>query len=348
MKQAIHASYWSTKPMGLETCLTALPRNGRLDGKEWILEGKDDHLDEALGHLPIRKRRELGRVLKIIFAEFDAAQQTKLSEKKRSGRILKVILFGSYARGDWVEDRKSGYRSDYDILVVVNVKTVGEDNELWHHVSERILRELTITKTLQTPTNVIVHTLHDVNDQLARGRPFFVDVVRDGRMLYEEAGHPFGKLSLLNDKETSSVANAHFENWFTSASERFEMAQEAINRGYNKNGAFDLHQTVEKLYHCALLVLTSYSPKSHRLKSLRSFAEGVSPLLVEAWPRDSKLSRRAFERLDRAYVEARYSPHYSVSGDELVWLIGRITVLLQLVESICKEKISTLNERGDL
>lgn len=33
------------------------------------------------------------------------------------------MLFGSYARGGWVEDRKSGYRSDYDLLVVVNNKT---------------------------------------------------------------------------------------------------------------------------------------------------------------------------------------------------------------------------------
>jgi predicted nucleotidyltransferase len=40
--------------------------------------------------------------------------------KGKRGRILKLILFGSYARGDWVEDRKSGYRSDYDVLVVVN------------------------------------------------------------------------------------------------------------------------------------------------------------------------------------------------------------------------------------
>ena len=30
-----------------------------------------------------------------------------------------VVLFGSHARGDWVEDPETGYRSDYDLLVVV-------------------------------------------------------------------------------------------------------------------------------------------------------------------------------------------------------------------------------------
>ena len=75
---------------------------------------------DALDHLPDIKRRELEHVVKVLFDNFESATRTKLSDKRKAGRILKVILFGSYARGGWVEDRLSGYRSDYDILVVVN------------------------------------------------------------------------------------------------------------------------------------------------------------------------------------------------------------------------------------
>jgi len=32
---------------------------------------------------------------------------------KRKGAILKIILFGSHARGDWVSDPIGGYISDY-------------------------------------------------------------------------------------------------------------------------------------------------------------------------------------------------------------------------------------------
>ena len=60
-------------------------------------------LPERLAHLPDRKRRELERVAAILFDEFDDALKTKLSMKGKRGRILKLILFGSYARGDWVE-----------------------------------------------------------------------------------------------------------------------------------------------------------------------------------------------------------------------------------------------------
>lgn len=63
----------------------------------------------GLDRLPSHKRQELERVARILFDEFEDAQKGKLSDKHKNGRILKLILFGSYARGDWVEDRKSGY-----------------------------------------------------------------------------------------------------------------------------------------------------------------------------------------------------------------------------------------------
>ena len=94
-------------------------------------------LPERLAHLPDRKRRELERVAAILFDEFDDALKTKLSMKGKRGRILKLILFGSYARGDWVEDRKSGYRSDYDVLVVVNYDSFAEQHESWEKAAER-------------------------------------------------------------------------------------------------------------------------------------------------------------------------------------------------------------------
>src|SRR3546814_12274627 len=62
-----------------------------------------------LDHLPAAKRRELERVARVLFDEFEDAVTTKLSDKRKGGRILKLILFGSYARGDWVEDRARGY-----------------------------------------------------------------------------------------------------------------------------------------------------------------------------------------------------------------------------------------------
>jgi predicted nucleotidyltransferase len=73
-----------------------------------------------LDHLPEPKRRELERVVRILFEEFEAATTHRSHAHLKNGRILKVILFGSYARGDWVADPVGGYFSDYDLLVVVD------------------------------------------------------------------------------------------------------------------------------------------------------------------------------------------------------------------------------------
>ncbi|MDG4676221.1 HEPN domain-containing protein [Shinella sp. 838] len=296
-------------------------------------------LSDRLTHLPDRKRRELERTAQILFGEFEEALKTKLSDKAKRGRILKLILFGSYARGDWVEDRKSGYLSDYDLLIIVNEERFAEQYEAWEKAGERFLQELTITRRLATPVNFIVHSYQDVNDQLAQGRPFFVDIARDGVVLYEASGFPLALPKILAPKEALDQARTYFEHWFPSAIRRLEIAQEAIRRGYVKEAAFDLHQTTERLYHCTLLVLALYSPKSHKLTFLRSQAERIAPQLIGIWPRDSRFAKRSFARLDRAYVDARYSPAYEITNEELVWLIDRVTMLQKAVAKICTERL---------
>jgi hypothetical protein len=101
-----------------------------------------------------------------------------------------------------------------------------------------------------------------------------------------------------------------------------------------------LHQAAERAYHCALLVLALYSPKSHRLNFLRSQCEQVAPALAEAWPRDDRFSRRCFELLRQAYVNARYSPHYVITDEELAWIAEHVARLQSLVEAVCRERLT--------
>ena len=52
-----------------------------------------------LNHLPIGKQRELERIVEAIFDEFRRATENATGPRK-GARILKIILFGSHARGD--------------------------------------------------------------------------------------------------------------------------------------------------------------------------------------------------------------------------------------------------------
>lgn len=295
---------------------------------------------EGLDHLPQRKQDELAEVARILFEEFEAARRSKLKAELQAAKILKVILFGSYARGGWVEDRRSGYRSDYDLLIVVNSHAAAESAEYWENASERFVRELTITRQLETPVNFIVHSLHEVNDQLARGRPFFIDIARDGISLYEVPGHPLASPRQLSAQEAREEAQRNFDQWFPSAANFFKHAKIAIADQTTNEAAFFLHQTIERLYHCVLQVITLYSPKSHRLSVLRSHAERVEPRLVEAWPRGKKFDRRCFNNIDRAYVEARYSAKYSIADEELAWVVQQVILLESIVRAVCMERLA--------
>jgi predicted nucleotidyltransferase/HEPN domain-containing protein len=296
----------------------------------------------SLDHLPETKRRELARVVEILFAEFEDAIVLGTQTHKRLGRILKVVLYGSYARGDWVDDPIGGYTSDYDLLVVVNHDKLTDVVEYWGKAEEHLLRELTISHRLSAPVSLIVHSLTDVNDQLHRGRPFFVDIVRDGIALYDAPGHEFTEPKTLEPEAALKEAQGYFDEWIPSADTFFLNAIDNVARGRPKEAAFMMHQASERLYHCTMLVLTMYSAKSHKLSFLRSQAEQLEQRLVEAWPRGTKFERSCFELLRRAYVDARYSPHYQITPEELAWLGERVAMLQALVKQVCEDRLDVL------
>ena len=294
---------------------------------------------DQLDHLPASKQRELAHVVRVLFEEFTAAHATATQKWKKQGRILKLVLYGSYARGDWVDDPIGGYTSDYDLLIVVNDERL-TDFDLWSAAEDRLMRDLTINQAISAPVSFIVHSLTDVNQQLERGRPFFIDIVKQGIALYEAEGFTFATPRDLPPEEARAEAQAYFDEWFPSAAAFANGAAYYREIERPKEAAFNYHQSVERFYHCALLVLTLYSPKSHRLNFLRSQCEQIAPSLIAAWPREDKFSRRCFELLRQAYVNARYSSHYAISKVELAWLAEHVGALQSLVAIVCRDRLS--------
>jgi predicted nucleotidyltransferase len=72
------------------------------------------------------------------------------------------MLHGSYARGDWVDDPNGGYKSDYDILVVVKDAPRAGPVEYAATADDRLMRDVTINKALWAPVSFIVHDPADV------------------------------------------------------------------------------------------------------------------------------------------------------------------------------------------
>lgn len=297
-----------------------------------------------IDHLPQGQQDELARVMAILMEEFETATGRATQPWRRNGKIYKIILFGSYARDDWVDEPDNGYQSDFDLLIVVSHRDLTEIADYWYLAEDRILRDPAIDR----PVNIIVHSIDEVNQSLKRGEYFWVDIVRDGIAIYELPGHPLATPKPLTPADGYRMAKEYFEHWLALVSQSlrtFELqCAEGQTATWRNDAAFTLHQATERLYICFLLVRTLYFPRSHNIKFLRSLAEDNEPRLIDAWPRSTKLDRRRFELLKRAYVEARYSTNYEIGPDDLDALMQSVQRLRDLVEQVSRERLETLEK----
>ncbi|MCH4267230.1 MAG: HEPN domain-containing protein [Brevundimonas sp.] len=304
-----------------------------------------------LDHLPAKQQRELERVRTTLLTEFDAAIKSGgggTQSWRRDGRVLKIILFGSYARNDWVDEPDNGYLSDFDLLVIVSHEKLTDIADYWYVAEDKILRDPAVGRTV----NIIVHTMAEVNQALTRGEYFWTDIVRDGVVLYELPGHPFAQPQPMTAVEAHEAAQRHFAKWLESVDRSLETAKDQLAKGaglgWRRDAAFSLHQAVERAYVCFLLVHTFYFPRSHNIRFLRSLAEDTDKRLTIAWPREQRADRRRFELLKRAYVEARYSDQYDVDVADLELLLQGVVCLRNLVAGTSEEQLAKLFEAAGL
>ncbi len=297
-----------------------------------------------LDHLPPAKQRELERVVRILFEQFGDATAIATSDWKKQARILKVILYGSYARGGWVDEPHTakGYQSDFDLLIIVNHEKLTDRVEFWSSAEDKLNQELAITRTVRTPVNFIVHTQQEVNAGLLEGRYFFIDIANDGIALYQSDDTDLPEPQPKTPAQALAMAQEYFNEWLPAAQGMLETAQFSLSQGRLKDAAFLTHQATERYYHCVLLVCTFYTPHVHNLGFLRTQAERIETRLIDVWPRETKADRARFEKLKEAYVKARYSKHYRITEDELAWLGERVEALGKVVELICNERIEAL------
>lgn len=283
-------------------------------------------MKNSLNHLPPGKRNQILRITEII-REVLAPEM--------------IILFGSYAKGKYVEHRYVGgdgilyeYISDYDFLVVT------KQNSLRHFELESIV--MSRTEHYRQPVNLEVHEIDYINAGLEFGQYFFTDIVKEGILLYDTGEVKFAEPRELTPEEEKEIAQNYYDFWFKRSLEFYIDTENAFNRGNNSKAAFELHQATESLYYATLLVFTGYKPKTHNLISLRKQAKQLSEelFLVFAVETD-KQEKNLFDLLKRGYIEARYKEDYHITDEELTILMERIKKMQKIAERICLEKIAS-------
>jgi hypothetical protein len=296
-----------------------------------------------LDHLPEAMRRELDHVARVLFEEFAEAMRGKQAQHRKMGRILKLILFGAFARPDWREGRSGDGLAAFDILVIVNHDELADVREHWRFAIDRLYREWKAGRVLR-PVRLTVHSLAQVNSTLVNGVPFFISIAETGIALYQMDDRPLATPRHLQAGERQARAARAFRTYFPKASDFLAGALFFRDRGNRGMAALLLHQACEHFYHSVLWTFTLHDRRTHALHELRDLAEQQDARLAEAWPRAMRFERRAFACIRRAYLEVRYSAHYRIGDDELAWAAERVERLHLLVDEVCRDHLATLRE----
>jgi len=279
--------------------------------------------------LPTAKKEELDEIVKII---------------KGSSPVEAIIMFGSHARGDWVSDRYKQddvtyeYKSDFDILVLVKNEKVERNRVLWNSVQKDLLNN----ENISTPVSLLVDTLSFVNKKISEGNYFYVDVKKEGRVLYNTKDFKLKEPHVLSPKKRKENAQRNYDFWMGKAQSFLKDYKHNINDKEYNNAAFHLSQSTEGLFFAVLLVFTGYKPKSHNLERISEMVCDILPEFSDVFPLKTDKERVNFDLLKKAYIDARYKQDYKVEKEALEYLYERILVLDDLVKKVCEEKIKEI------
>ena len=289
-------------------------------------------MKKSIARLPRRTQHELGTLLRLL--------------DEGGVMCLKLILFGSYARGDYVlydeyvDERgvRTVYQSDYDLLAITEENKVRITADRLERVRERY--EKIFRGKRHADLQFIVEDLPTVNRQLSRGQYFFTEIVREGILLWDADGVPLAKKREPSFTEIRGLAQEGLEADYPLGEDFMEATRFFLQREKYKVAAFQLHQTAEHFYKAFLAVFTNYRPKHHRLDRLREMGSGYARELIPVFPLADEWMKECFDILCRAYVEGRYNPDFAVTREHLEYLIPRVELLGETVRRLCEERFA--------
>ena len=304
-------------------------------------------MKKTLNYLPSHKIHYIKQVRDIIVSEL-------LNSNKG---LVYVILFGSYARGDYVfykgydeeNNHKYSYISDLDILIVTE-KECSEYGRILKRIDDRLPRIRPFDSSHPDPVppvSMITHTIEHVNYMLTDNEYFFKDIKKEGVMLYDSGQYKLASPKKFTPAERRAKAIEKFDEYFGRAKAFLEGSRGlgAINNAdeFQKNiRAFMLHQACENAFVAANLVLKDDRRKQHDLVKLQKEAAIYEPEFLHSFPKETPRDKYIFDLIRRAYIDARYKKNYKVTEEELAEMAVMVENFLGIAERLCSNSLRVL------
>ena len=297
-------------------------------------------MKDSIAYLPKDKQDDLVFLVKEIL--------------KRLPQTEYIILYGSYARGNYVrrsvriEDGgiPTVKISDYDIYVV----TSGFNNKKAETVLDNVEDIFFSGKDFDrdTPVQFITDDIKALNKYLEEGRYFYTQIKQEGIVLYNSGKYKLSRRRKLNFAEIKEQAQEYFDEKFEKGNFFFDDAVTNKGRERFQMSSFYLHQACENYYYAIRLTFTLRNNKQHNLSKLSSSVRRYIDDLGTVFPQNTPEEKRLFVLLKAAYVEARYTPYFVVTKEDIDALIPKVELLRDIAKRICEAKIKEYGEQSTI
>ena len=297
-------------------------------------------MKDSIAYLPKDKQEDLDFLVKEIL--------------KRLPQTEFIILYGSYARGNYVrrsvriEDGgiPTVKISDYDIYVVTSGINSKKADTILDNVEDVFFAGKDFDR--DTPVQFINDDIKLLNKYLEEGRYFYTQIKQEGVVLYNSGKYKLARRRKLNFAEIKEQAQEYFDEKFINANEFFDSTEYFSRKEQYKKTSFMLHQACENYYYAIRLTYTLRNNKQHNLSKLSSSVKRYADDLATVFPQDTPEEKRLFTLLKSAYVEARYNPYFVVTKEDIDALIPKVELLRDITKRICEEKIKEYGEKSDI
>jgi len=187
-----------------------------------------------------------------------------------------------------------------------------------------------------------VHKLSDIHQALTSGQVYFSLACTTENLVYHRSATPLPKmlpetLSQLIEKSkhafTTGMGKAR--KFFDGAAYYRQVCEHALSM-------FMLQQAAETTFRSTAIALYGSERRTHSIRSLKRFNHRLAPQLNDIFPGGSPDEERLLDLLEDAYLGARYSPDYQISGQDLHSISSRVLRLLELAEAVFEDRIAAI------
>lgn len=297
-------------------------------------------MKDSIAYLPKDKQDDLVFLVKEIL--------------KRLPQTEYIILYGSYARGNYVRRRvriedggiPTVKISDYDIYVVTSDFNSKKAETVLDNIEDIFFSGKDFDR--DTPVQFITDDIKALNKYLEEGRYFYTQIKQEGIVLYNSGKYKLSRRRKLNFAEIKEQAQEYFDEKFEKGNFFFDDAVTNKGRERFQMSSFYLHQACENYYYAIRLTFTLRNNKQHNLSKLSSSVRRYADDLGTVFPQNTPEEKRLFVLLKAAYVEARYNPYFVVTKEDIDTLIPKVELLRDITKRICEAKIKEYVEQSTI